>query len=164
MRGVANVSFAFHIQPWSQPARPWNDPGRYYPGSAYVDWVGASVYGADAPTYDWTPFPVGLARAIAKLTAIAPGKPIAVLEWGGVEAPARGDKTRWIERAFASLAERRSAAVRGISWWDERWENDDGSRSDLRIDSSPDALAAYRRGIAGSRYESAPRFTCIADG
>ena len=119
-RGVANVSFAFHIQPWSQPARPWNDPGRYYPGNK--------------------------------------------LEWGVVEAPARGDKTRWIERAFASLAERRFAAVRGISWWDERWENDDGSRSDLRIDSSPDALAAYRRGIAGSRYESAPRFTCIADG
>lgn len=163
-RGATNVSFAFHIDAGGEPPQTWNDPKQYYPGNAYVDWVGASVYGADAPTYDWTAFSTGLAVATAKLQSVAPGKPIAVFEWGVVEAPAKGDKARWIDDAFAALAERRFAAVRAVSWWDERWENDDGSWSDLRIDSSPEALAAYRRGIGNPRYDGAPSFICSADG
>ena len=162
-RGATNVSFAFHIDAEGEPAQAWNDPKQYYPGNAYVDWVGASVYGADTPAYEWTPFSTGLAVAIVRLRSVARGKPFAVFEWGVVEAPAKGDKARWIDNAFRALAEQRFAAVRAVSWWDERWENDDGSWSDLRIDSSPGALAAYRRGIEDPRYEVAPRFACIAN-
>lgn len=162
-RGATNVSFAFHIDAAGEPATAWNRPKQYYPGNAYVDWVGASVYGADDPGYEWTAFSSGLAAAVAELRSLAPGKPIAVFEWGVVESPARGDKARWIASAFATLARSRYADVRAISWWDERWENDNGTWSDLRVNSSPAALAAYRRGIDGTRYVGTPRFSCVAD-
>jgi hypothetical protein len=159
-RGADNVSFAFHIDADGDPATAWNGVRNYYPGDTYVDWVGASVYGAVDIHDDPEAFAPKLARAYRTLSQIAPGKPFAVFEWGIVDAPAKGDKPQWIRDAFAALRSPAFARVAGISWWDERWQESDGHWDDDRIDSDPAALAAYRAGIAGTRYLEAPRFAC----
>jgi hypothetical protein len=38
--------------------------------------------------------------------------------------------------------------LKAAVFWSERWENDDGTYSNLRVTSSPQALEAYRRGVA----------------
>jgi hypothetical protein len=163
-RKAANVSFAFHIDAEPATSASWNSASSYYPGDRYVDWVGASVYGSDDVDQPWRPFAGQLDRALASIRTATTRRPFAVLEWGVVEAPARGDKARWIEDGFAALASGRYPAVRAVSWWNERWQRDDGRWNDLRIDSSQSALAAYRRGIAARRYVARPQLVCRPDG
>jgi len=38
--------------------------------------------------------------------------------------------------------------IKAAIYWHERWQNEDGSFSNLRINSSPEALAAFRAGIS----------------
>jgi hypothetical protein len=41
-------------------------------------------------------------------------------------------------------------------YWHERWENDDGSFSNLRVNSSPETLDAYRKGVADPHWLADP--------
>ncbi len=52
-------------------------------------------------------------------------------------------KAQWIRRAYASLQEGRFPRIRAVAWWNERFDE-----SDLRINSSPQALEAYRQSVA----------------
>lgn len=48
--------------------------------------------------------------------------------------------------------------VRAAVYWHERWENEDGTYSNLRVNSSPEALEAYRAGVADSFWIDRPQF------
>ena len=48
--------------------------------------------------------------------------------------------------------------VKVAVFWHERWENKDGSYSNLRVNSSPEALEAYRTGIASPYWIDRPQF------
>jgi len=56
-------------------------------------------------------------------------------------------KAEWIEDALTSVREGKYPRIVAISYWHEDWENSDGSISDLRLDSSPEALEAYKEGV-----------------
>ena len=43
-------------------------------------------------------------------------------------------------------------------FWHERWQNGDQSISNLRVNSSPEALAAYRTGISAPFWLSRPLY------
>jgi hypothetical protein len=85
--------------------------------------------------------------AYQDLCSISSKKPIMFAEWGIGEYPDSGDKAQWIMQAFA-LMKTRFPRLKAAVFWSERWENDDGSYSDLRVTSSPEALEAYRIGVA----------------
>jgi hypothetical protein len=162
--GASNVGFAFHVDAEPSPAASWNTVRAYYPGDAYVDWVGASVYGADDVTSSWQPFAPSARRVLRAVRAVAPGKPFAIFEWGVVESD-RGDKGAWIRAAFRALrTDAELRCVPAIGWWDERWQRDDGRWNDLRISSSASALTAYRAGVAERRYGATPSLRCARDG
>ncbi len=146
--GARNVTWFFHVNSDSWPRAAWNRMAAYYPGDEYVDWIGVSVYGSQAPGDDWTGFVPALDAAYPELAAISAAKPLALLEFAVAEDPRRGDKGKWIASALQALRAGRYPRLRASCWWHEAWENDDGSVSDLRIDSSPGALAAYRAGVA----------------
>ena len=38
--------------------------------------------------------------------------------------------------------------VKAAVYWHERWQNEDQTYSNLHLNSSPEALAAYRKGVA----------------
>ncbi|MBC7460628.1 MAG: endo alpha-1,4 polygalactosaminidase [Thermoleophilia bacterium] len=155
-----NVSFAFHIDADSQPDAAWNAPVRYYPGDQYIDWIGASVYGAVDTGETWEPFSEKLDRGLAELRRVSTMKPVAIFEWGVVESPAQGTKSQWVDDAFTSLRTQHPQ-VAAISWWNERWQQPDSLYADTRIDSSAGALAAYRAGIADPHYIDTPTFACV---
>ena len=52
----------------------------------------------------------------------------------------------------------RFARLKAAVFWSERWENDDGTYSNLRVTSSPQALEAYRRGVADSFWLDRPTY------
>jgi hypothetical protein len=71
-----------------------------------------------------------------------------VLEFGTVEGPQANDKAEWIYDAFSAIRSGRYPRISAVSYWHESWSNDDGSVSNLRIDSSTQSLAAYRTAVA----------------
>jgi hypothetical protein len=153
-RGAVNVQWVFHVMNYSIPMDTWNLADQYYPGPDYVDWLGLSVYGQQFAGDPWSPFPPLLEWPYKELGMLDPNKPIMVAEWGVGEFPQTGDKARFISDAFAMMktCPRLKAAV----FWHERWQNDDESYSNLRVNSSPEALAAYRRGVADPAYLARP--------
>ncbi len=158
--GVYNVTWFFHPDVYSTPEQTWNAPAAYYPGDDYIDWIGISAYGPQTPA-EWRDWPDGnrlsdiLAERAAAVRAISGRKPLALLEFGVAEDPADPrHKPDWIADAFRTLAARRPLAFDAVAWWHEDWQNDDGSHSRLRIDSSAASLAAFRAGLADPVFVS----------
>jgi len=154
-----DITWVFHVNAGSWPRTSWNKMAPYYPGHDYIDWIGVSVYGSQVPGDEWESFTDNLDDGYPELCAISPNKPLALLEFGVCEDPESGDKAAWIRDALRSVRDGRYPRIRAVSYWHERWENDDGSISNLRIDSSPEALEAYRKGISSAFFVTTPRFS-----
>jgi len=143
----------------SQPRAAWNTPAAYYPGDAYVDWIGVSIYGSQRPGEYYGSFRRQLDAVYPRLRALSRDKPLAVLEWGIAQRPARGTKAGWIAAALRDLRARRWPRIRAVSYWHEDWLDPGDRRVDLRIDSSPRVRRAYRRGVASGFFTSRPVWT-----
>ncbi len=142
--GAGNITWVFHANGDDWPQVWWNRLESYYPGPAYVDWVGVSVYGAQTPLDDWCqPFRDTMDAAYPRLRKIAPDKPIVLLEFGVTAGNPLCDQAEWAEAALADLTQGRWPQVVAISWWNEHWENDDDPDHDttMRVQDNP-ALAA----------------------
>jgi len=146
-REVGNVTWYFQPNHESHPDEDWNSISAYYPGDEYVDWLGLSVYGAQEETDEWVSFEQAMDPAYVEIMALSEEKPIVLAEWGVAEQPSKGDKAGWYTEALGKL-QTRYPRVKIAVVYHERWENGDGTSSNLRIDSSPDALEAYRQGIS----------------
>jgi beta-mannanase len=145
--GAQNIIWVFHIQDYSYPSDEWNQPEEYYPGDDYVDWLAMSAFGKQFRRDKWVSASDVMRWAYEDLCLISPKKPIMFAEWGVGEYPDSGDKAQWIREAF-QLMKTRFPRLKAAVFWSERWENDDGTYSDLRVTSSPEALQAYRKGVA----------------
>jgi beta-mannanase len=156
-RGVKNIQWVFHVNNHSFPTANWNRYASYYPGANYVDWLGLSVYGKLSKFMDWSAFYDVFHSAYEEILKIDPSKPVMVAEWGVGEYPAVGNKAEWIKKAFSDYQEHFSK-IKAAVFWHERWQNSDESYSNLRVDSSPEALAAYRLGVRDPYWVSHPRF------
>lgn len=146
-KGAHNVIWVFHIMNYSIPAEYWNLVAQYYPGADYVDWLGFSVYGEQYREDNWATFLPLLEWPYQEISLIDKTKPIMLAEWGVGEFSSKGSKPAFISEAFHSMSAqfpRLKAAV----FWHERWQNEDTTYSNLRVNSSPESLAAYRRGVA----------------
>lgn len=154
---VDNVCWIFHVNARSDPLESWNSIGAYYPGDSYVDWIGVSAYGAQTVHERASAFASVLDPAYRQLAALSPGKPLMVSEFGVADRGSTRSKAIWIERALAAVAAGRYPRVKAISYWHSTWREADGSMSELRIDSSPASLAAYRRQIAAPVFVPRPR-------
>ncbi len=157
--GANNVTWVLHLNSTGGPGAAWNSHKNYYPGDAYIDWLGISAYGAQDPTTmrSWNPnFRQVMDGAYRSVAAVSPHKPIALLEFGVVAHEA---KPEWIRRALADIAGGRYPRVKAIAWWHSDWNNYDGTWSRMRLDSSREAVQAYREGISSPVFVSAARIT-----
>jgi endoglucanase len=120
---------------------------RIYPGDDYVDWVGIDGYnwGLQHPESGWRSFDDIFSVAYRALCRLSQ-RPVMIAETASVELG--GDKAAWIANTFAALPERYSR-VRAIAWFNEL--RPDG---DFPVDSSPEALAAFREAIAAPNMQA----------
>jgi hypothetical protein len=152
----------------------------YYPGDAYVDWVGLSAYHF-GNTYPWGANVVPAAGKLGQFLhgtytgngdesvvpdfyqdyAVAKGKPMAIAETGALynEAPpAPGDsevsiKDAWIDQVYGTRAD--LPQVKLIAWFEiEKLEGAVNSRVDWRATTNPDVLAHLKSVLAGGGYLS----------
>lgn len=123
------------------------DPAPWYPGDAYVDWVGFDGY--NRGTHPQGPerwrSPAEVCDTIYnRLLQIAPNKPMCIGEIGSTERG--GDKARWITELLGDYLPSRPQikAVCWFNWTAEGW--------DWEIESSPSAQAAFKGGITANYY------------
>lgn len=81
---VTNITWFFHVDAHGFPNENWNRIENYYPGDAYIDWVGISVYGPFEANEDLESFATILEGMYPSLTALT-NKPLAILEFGITE-------------------------------------------------------------------------------
>lgn len=149
--GVENVSWVFQPNWNSLPNEAWNSIEAYYPGDEYIDWVGVSAYGALVNTDPWRSFRSVMGHVYSELTSSFPDKPLMLAEWGVNEGRSTSDKMHWYASALRKL-QTTYPKVRMAIVYHGTWENSDGTLSDLRIHSSPEALGVYREGISSDYF------------
>jgi hypothetical protein len=147
--GAFNVRWVFHVDPFDQPLDEWNRFEHYYPGDAWIDWVGVSVYGRQAPSDQYYPsFRTLMDGAYSRLTKLT-NKPVIVCEFGTI---ADSGQTRWARAALDDVLGNRWPRVIGFSWWNAAFFNDvvdPRGHSDMRVQGNP-ALSALFRAEVGS--------------
>jgi len=156
-RKADNIIWGFHANNFSAPQEPWNAMANYYPGDDYVDWLGLSVYGKMGRHDTWSSFNGAMEMGYGDICRLNRLKPVIVAEWGVGEFPS-DDKAGFISRAFSDM-KTQYKRVRAAVYWHERWENKDGSYSNLHVNSSPAALDAYRSGVADPYWIGRPQFS-----
>ena len=150
-RGATNIKWMFHANNYSYPLDTWNFAPAYYPGPNYVDWLGLSVYGQQFKEEPNPDIPSLLDWPYKELAGLDPQKPIMIAEWATGDFPFSRDgkgmrKPEWIKQAL-ELFRTRYPRIKAAVYWHERWQNPDGSYSNLRVNSSVEALNAYREGV-----------------
>lgn len=157
--GAANVTWCFHVNAGSAPEQSWNTMASYYPGDEWVDWIGVSVYGAQSASEKCVEFQTQFDAVYKELCEISSSKPLGIFEFGVTEGASPVNKYQWIEQFFSAFEGGRYPRIKAISVWHERFEEDGGEVVDLRIDSSSEVLALWRRKMNIPIYANEPVFS-----
>ncbi|MFA5403920.1 MAG: hypothetical protein WC358_03190, partial [Ignavibacteria bacterium] len=67
-------------------------------------------------------------------------------------------KPDWIKAFFDLIKSKKYSRIKGVSYWHSSWENDDESISNMRLDSSPESLKAYREAISDKFFQPKIKF------
>ncbi len=144
---VKNATWVWQPNHDSYPEKKWNRVNAYYPGDKYVDWVGFSLYGAQNSGQSWVGFEKIMDPIYNKLTSKYPDKPLMMAEWGVREPKNASKKADWYSTALSTLPTKYNKVKISILY-NEKWAKD----SDLRINSSVEALAAWKNGISNDYF------------
>jgi beta-mannanase len=157
--GAMNITWVLHVDAAGSPHEEWNKVKYYYPGDDYIDWIGISVFGRQLPQNNWIFFPIVLKRFMAQLEETTKTKPFMISEYGVIEDD--GDPTRkakWIRQAFQSISRGLFPQVKGMTYWNSPGWLPRG-RASFKIDTSPEALEAYRTEISQAFWIDRPVLT-----
>ena len=157
--GVHHITWFFHPDIQRMPDVEWNSAKYYYPGDDYIDWIGLSVYGVQFVDERWKTFSKSLDEGATFIKEISDKKPIALLEVGITDGREDGSKAKWFKETFKDILSNPYLKFSAFVYWDEDWENEDGSFTHLKIDSSPESLDAFQKGIENPRFISKSIFT-----
>jgi hypothetical protein len=124
------VAFAWVPQTEGTPDTAANSAEAYYPGDAYVDWVGTDFYSL-YPNF------TGLQRFYTE----HPGKPFVFGEW----ALWNGDDAGWVDQLFSFISSHRRVRMALYN----QGEREDGP---FRLSRYPNARGQIRRLIASPRF------------
>jgi hypothetical protein len=114
----------------------------FFPGEEWVDWValdGFNFGGAEG----WPSFTQVFGSTYDRLVEVS-SRPLLIAETGSSESG--GDKAEWVASALGREAPR-FPHLRAVVWFDS-----EAGDADFRVDSSPAALEAFRKGIGTPAY------------
>jgi Glycosyl hydrolase family 26 len=162
--GATNVTWAWVVNTiWEEGGEVKADPTPYYPGDAYVDWVGVDAYnwGRNPLQPDrWVTAEESIQPTLEVLEKIAPGKPVCICESASTEigeGEPEEDKALWIHEMLDEYLPSRPR-IKAYVWFNWNVEQggfgSGGGHWDWPIESSPEAEAAFRKGIQSETFLS----------
>lgn len=143
--GANNVIWVWSPNEGNPVGASWNALENYYPGDAYVNWLGIDGYnwGTSRPWSYWRSFDEIFGDFYGRLTKLAPGKPIMIAEFASSEQG--GNKANWITNAFQRI-KTDYPRIKAFIWFDIIKE------TEWAIDSSLESLAAFQKAMQDSYY------------
>jgi hypothetical protein len=147
--GAEKVNLVWCPNNTSLPDESWNTPEAYYPGDQYVDWVGVDGY--NWGYNEWQSFDSVFSGIYQKLTSLTT-KPFMIGEFSSATGEAGGidKKAAWITDAFARIKSS-YPRIKAFCWFNIKKERD------WRVESSSDALNAFKNSLQDSYYLSTIR-------
>jgi hypothetical protein len=143
--GATNVTWVFHVDHRGKPDDDWNQFENYDPGPDVTDWIGVSLYGAQAPDEkEWDVFSERMEKVYPLLAKLRGDRPIMVCEFGFTAGKPKGQLGRWAEDALDSLLSGRWPRIKGFSWWNEGWDDDEHGRTEMRLQEVKELADAFR--------------------
>jgi Glycosyl hydrolase family 26 len=125
---------------------------KYYPGDAWVDWVGPDGFNWGLRN-EWNSFTKVFAKTYRSLRHLS-SRPMLICETGSSEHG--GPKARWVSRALRTEIPR-FGRIEGVVWFNERFNG-----IDPRVNSSRSALRAFRAAAASPRYSLTRQLLLLA--
>jgi beta-mannanase len=140
--GVTNVVWVWCTTAYSFRVTPTRDPRTFYPGDAFVDWIGADGYNfaPGKPGAKWNSFTTVFSRWYS--WAAQRPKPLMAAEYGVMEdtsQPTR--KAGWYNDMRAAVKTTFPLLQAVIAWSTENTK--EGNVYDWNVDSSPNSLDAW---------------------
>jgi beta-mannanase len=132
--GATNAKFAWSPNSTSWPNTTANDLTQYYPGDAWVDYVGLDGFNFGNP---WQSFSQVFDTAITKVKAY--NKPIYIFSTASAEGT---QKAAWITDAL-TVQIPKYPEIKGFIWFNENKEQN------WLVDSSQAALTAFKNALSG---------------
>ena len=152
-QGATNVTWTWLVNSiWSDPA---SDPTPYYPGDAYVDWIGLDSYnwGRNPAQPDkWITPEQTITPTLKIMRAVAPTKPVAIVEDASTEYG--GNKTDWIREMLTTYLPHHPE-IKAYLWFNWNFKKGE-KREDWPIESSTPAQQSFRKAIQSSLFVSRP--------
>lgn len=139
--GADNVAFVWTPTVESKGAKPYD---AFFPGDAFVDYVGLDGYNWGGES--WRSFGEVFGPDYARVTSLS-SKPVVIGETASAPGP---DKGEWIRDALLREIPRRFPAIAAVAWFSNDMSAE-GQR-DWRIETSADAVAAWREAVASVAY------------
>ena len=145
--GASNVRWVWSPMAGNVPDETWNVFENYYPGDAYVDWLGVDEcnWGTSQSWSTWKSLRELLESAYYTLRNLNPYKPIMVAEFASSEVG--GDKAQWIGDSFAQLRDE-YPQIKAVEWFDLNKE------TSWAIDSSFPAVRGFSNAVADAYFLS----------
>jgi hypothetical protein len=143
--GATNATWTWCPNTEDSTTTPLED---LYPGSAYVDWACMDGYNfaADLGGAPWRSFSQIFRGTYQHLLTLIPSTmPILIGEVSSSEHG--GSKPDWIKDGLSVQVPNAFPRIRGVIWFDST-----NPGLDLRIDTSPQSLAALRAALASGAY------------
>ena len=136
--GATNVKFVWSPNADSVPNTTANAIAKYWPGDAYVDYIGLDGYNFGTTAATWRSFSSVFGAAYAAVAGLS-SKPIFIAETG--TGTVGGDKAAWIASMFKTIPTSFSRIV-GVTWFNANKERD------WRIESSTASLNSFKTNSA----------------
>jgi hypothetical protein len=145
-QGATNVVWVWSPNHENVPSSSWNAYQNYYPGDAYVDWVGVDGYnfGTSQSWSTWRSF-VNVFDAFYKV--YADRKPIMLAEVASAEKG--GSKATWIASMYNAIMTR-YPSIAAVVWFHVNKE------ADWRANSSSSALTKFKQMVNHPYFLSQP--------
>ena len=137
--GATNVAWVWGPNWNSGPNVAWNKFPHYYPGDAYVDWVGVSGYdfSRESPHTLFSPI----------VAAYGKRKPIVLAETAAINHGPH-TKARWIKKLSTYVGS--TPSIGAVVWFDT--DTQKGTSRNFRPDSDAETLAAYKTMVRRTRF------------
>jgi hypothetical protein len=136
--GVDNVEWMWSPNYASNPPDAWNAIPNYYPGDAYVDWIGLSGYNwyIDGAPDPWRTFDHLYDDVLDDLTCRY-AKPQIIAEIGSIEGSGALTKAGWIADAYQNV--RNYPFVRSVVWFND-YAVENPADADFRVTTGAEWL------------------------
>lgn len=145
-QGATNVQWVWTPNVNTGGEFPFRD---LYPGDRWVDWVGFDGFNW-AQGGEWNSFTHIVGNTYEEIARIS-RRPMIVGETGSSESG--GNKANWVTSALSREIPK-LPRIRAVVWFDSRFEGagESGGGLDPRVNSSPDALQAFRQAVSSPFY------------